>query len=36
MKIQKFKYLKYEKGFLDEIKSFIVFEEISFAEKIKI
>ena len=31
-KIQKFKYLKNEKGFLDEIKN-IVFKELSFGEK---
>ena len=33
-KIQKFKYLKNEKSFLDEIKNFlIVFEGLSFGEK---
>ena len=36
MKIQKFEYLKNEKSFLDEIKSFfVVFEGLPFAEKIK-
>ena len=35
--IQKFEYLENEKSFLDKIKSiFIVFEEPSFGEKIKI
>ena len=34
---QKFEYLENEKNFLDEIKSiFIVFEGLSFGEKIKI
>ena len=32
-KIQKFKYLKNEKGFLDQITFFIVFEGLSFGEK---
>ena len=37
MKIQKFKYLKNEKSFLDEIKTFfIVSEGLSFGEKLKI
>ena len=36
-KLQKLEYLKNEKSFLDEIKTFfIVFEELSFGEKIKI
>ena len=37
MEMQKFKYLKNEKSFLDEIKSiiFIVFEGLSFGEKQK-
>ena len=36
-KLQKFEYLKNEKTFLDEIKNiFIVFEGLSFDEKIKI
>ena len=35
--IQKFEYLEREKSFLDEIKAFfMVFEELSFGEKIKI
>ena len=35
-KLQKFEYLENEKSFLDEIKTFfIVFEGISFGEKIK-
>ena len=34
LKIQKFEYLKNEKSFLNEIKTFsIVFEELSFGEK---
>ena len=33
-KLQKFEYLKNEKGFLDEIKN-IIFEGLSFGEKIK-
>ena len=37
MKIQKFEYLKNEKSFLDEIKTFfIVSEGLSFGEKLKI
>ena len=36
-KLQKFEYLENEKSFLDEIKTFfIVFEGLSFDEKIKI
>ena len=36
-KIQKFEYLENKKSFLDEIKTFfIVFEGLSFGEKIKI
>ena len=36
-KLQKFEYFKKEKSFLDEIKIFfIVFEGLSFGEKIKI
>ena len=36
-KLQKFEYLKNEKSFLDEIKTFfIIFEGLSFDEKIKI
>ena len=36
-KIRKFKYLKNEKSFLDEIKkNFIVFEGLSFGEKWKL
>ena len=35
-KMQKFEYLKNDKSFLDEIKAFfIVFQELSFGEKIK-
>ena len=37
MEIQKFEYLENEKSFLDEVKKiFIVFEGLSFDEKIKI
>ena len=37
MEIQKFEYLKNEKSFLDEIKTFfIVFEGLSFDEKWKL
>ena len=36
-KIQKYEYLENEKSYLDEIKTFfIVFEGLSFGEKIKI
>ena len=36
-KIQKFEYLENENSFLDEIKTFfIVFEDLSFDQKIKI
>ena len=35
-KLQKLEYLEYQKSFLDEIKNiFIVFEGLSFGEKIK-
>ena len=36
-KVQKYEYLEKEKSFLDEIKTFfVVFEGLSFGEKIKI